>query len=503
MLREAGFGQENSPDGLTIGAVDWKTPILFDDVTLPEFPAYTLPEVLREYCGAVCEACQVPFDMTAVSALGAIATALQGKFQIMANSDWIEPLNIYAMFVANPSDMKSPTLKKFTSSIVAYEKEYNKENELKIKDSKNIKDYLENRLKSAKADKKGTLEDVQQAQRELDKHEDFYPIQLTADDITVEALSKIMQENAGRMSIISSEAGLFSSLKGRYTEGIHIDILLKSYNGITDNIRINRVSREPVYIDYPALTILLAAQPQILQELMGESAFRGRGFHARFLYSYPKSKAGSRKIDGIEPITEELKSAYSNFIKELLRIDNKIPVMVNLTPEACNVMVNFRKWLEPQVVEDLEPIADWAGKLHGNALRIAGLLHIASNPIYTTPFAPDNPPVTAQTMENAIAIANYFLEHALYCFGEMGANPIISNAKYILKRLTKEQIAEISKRDILRLCKRFKSVEEITQPLQILEEYGYICLIDNAGVFTGGRHKGDSYMLNPLFFKIS
>ena len=479
---------------------DWEKPTPFDDTSLPEFPVETLPEVLREYCGAVVETCQVPGDMAAVSALGTLAVALQGKFKIMAYADWIEPLNLYLMFIANPSDMKSPTLTKFTNAIISFEVDYNKKNAIKIKDSRNERERLEKRLTTAKSRKDSTKELVQEAQRELDTHEDFPPLQLLADDITVEALAKIMQENKGRMSIISSEAGLFSSLKGRYTEGIHIDILLKSFNGLTDTLRINRVTREPIYIENPCLTILLAAQPLILHELMGESAFRGRGFHARFLYSYPVSKVGSRKVNGVKPIPEHLKAKYNTFINGLISIDNEKSVTITLSNEASNLMTQFREWIEPQLIDELEPICDWAGKLHGHILRIAGLLHIAENGIYTTPFA-DNPTVSAETMTNAIDIGKYFLEHALHCFSAMGANENVNNARYILKRLEKRGTAdeiEISKRDLARLCKRLEK-SELEEAVQSLEENGYIRII-NGVANTGGRPQGDKYILNPLHF---
>ena len=478
------------------GGDGWEKPITFDDVELPIFPIDTLPEVLRDYCLAVAEACQVPVDMPAMSALGILATALQTKFQIKANSDWSEPLNLFLMFVANPSDMKSPTMKKFTNAIISFEAHFNKENRDKINNSRDERERLEKRLAAAKSKKDSMQSEVEQARKELTAHEDFPPLQLMADDTTVESLSKLMQENNGRMAVISSEAGIFAALKGRYTEGggVHIDIFLKSYNGLTDFIRINRISREPVDIPNPALTVLLAAQPQILRELMGETAFRGRGFHGRFLYSYPKSKVGSRKVDGIKPISEQLKTEYASFIHSLLEIDNKEAVVLTLSNEASRLLVQFRQWIEPQLIEELEFISDWAGKLHGQILRIAGLLHVASSSIYTTPFAADNPPVTAQTMENAITIGKYFLEHALYCFGEMAEDAKISNARYLLRKIKSIKSLQIGKRGLIRAVQG-KQNFNLDESLNVLVERNYI-RIDKANTGTAGR-PSETIILNP------
>ena len=498
LLRDVGFGNEKAPGSTTEGQ-EWEKPILFDDVTLPTFPLDTLPEVLQEHCKAVMESCQVPADLPALSSLGVLATTLQGKFVIAATPDWREPFNLFLIYVGNPSDMKSPVLSKKTYPIITFETNYNKENSTKIKDSRNERERLEKRLAVSKTAKNSTPADVREAQRELDAHEDFTPLQLMADDTTVESLSKIMQENNGRMAIVSSEAGLFASLKGRYTEssGVHIDTLLKSYNGLTDTLRINRVSREPIYIPSPTLTILLAGQPQILRELMGESAFRGRGFHARFLYAYPKGMVGSRKVDGIEPIPENIKANYNGFIRSLLKIDNEEPVIVKLSPEASNLMVQFRQWLEPQLIEELEPICDWAGKLHGQVLRIAGLLHVAVNSVaYTTPFT--DIPVSRQTMENAITIGKYFLQHSIYCFGEMGADENINNARYIMEKIKHGGRTKYSKTEIVRLCRKFKSVEELSEPLNLLTERHY--LREEPQPYNGvGRQPEPLLAINPLW----
>ena len=67
------------------------------------------------------------------------------------------------------------------------------------------------------------------------------PIRLLADDVTPEALTTLLADNRGILSIISTEGGLFDTLSGRYSNMISIDTVLKAYTG--DRIRVDLKER--------------------------------------------------------------------------------------------------------------------------------------------------------------------------------------------------------------------------------------------------------------------
>ncbi len=81
----------------------------------------------------------------------------------------------------------------------------------------------------------------------------------------------------------------------------------------------------------------------------------------------------------------------------LLELSNAEPEELKLSPEAYAVNATFANDLEPRLINDLEFIADFAGKLHGAILRIAGILHVVQNHV----FAADTP-VSEETMLNAL-----------------------------------------------------------------------------------------------------
>jgi hypothetical protein len=104
------------------------------------------------------------------------------------------------------------------------------------------------------------------------------------------------------------------------------------------------------------------------------------------------------------------------------------PQPLHLSSEARERWLGFVRWLEPQLGPkgDLDPIRDWAGKLPGAVLRIAGLLHCGE---YATIPAPWNIDLTAATMDGAIDVGRYLLAHAQAAFAEQGAGPRASASR--------------------------------------------------------------------------
>ena len=79
--------------------------------SLPDFPITALPQELAGYIRAVSKELQVAVDMPAVIILGIIALCAQGKFKANPKPGWYEPLNLYTVVIARPSERKSPVVR--------------------------------------------------------------------------------------------------------------------------------------------------------------------------------------------------------------------------------------------------------------------------------------------------------------------------------------------------------------------------------------------------------
>mgnify|MGYP000953349473 CR=1 FL=1 len=480
----------------------WETPIPFDEYTLPTFPVEALPEVIRMYTVALAESTQTPVDMSASASIAIMALCMQGKYRIRGKPDWIEPLNLYVVEVAEPSERKSAVINAETKPLNAYETEYNKQNSGSFEASKMHKRVLERRQKSMEDQAaKGKLEDgeLDRIASEIAEYKVKNPLRLYVDDITTEKLNSALSDGGGKTAIVSSEGGIFDMLAGIYTKNVNIDVFLKGHSG--DCIRVDRVGRESESIMNPALTILLTVQPNVLSGLMQNGTFRGRGLTARFLYCMPTSIVGTRKYR-TEPISEDVYRGYDSLIRNLLDDEQLAePELITLSPEADKLLETFVEDLEPKIKTDFADITDWVGKLAGAVLPIAGILCRASV-CRSHDFLDDPPPliVDEKTMENAISIGQYFTEHAKAAFSLMGADAMVKQCKYVLSVITKNGLVEFRRRDIMRLCRSIKTVEEVQPVLNHLADYGYIAPKEET--YSGkGRPAAQTYLVNPCLYE--
>ena len=478
---------------------EWQKPIPLEEFKLPSFPIKCLPNPLKDWVKAVAANTETAVDMAAVSALAIIALAVQGKFQIEQKRGYCEPLNLYILIIANSGERKSSIIRTMTQIIYQYENEENEKRQHAInKDYANLK-VLENRIH--KAEKTGNAEEafcLHNQYDELDKKRTRL-LRLIADDVTSEALTSLLADNDGRMAIISSEGGgLFDTLAGRYSNSKNtasIETILKAYSN--DPIRVDRKGRDSESIDKPILTILLSAQENVLDGLFNNEIFRGRGLTARFVYGKPKSKFGQRKHDTPE-IPTELAEEYEKLLLSLLHIPYSSDTIhtLKLDEQAQTLLSNFFDWLEPQLIDELENMSDWGGKFIGMATRIAGIIHCAEHRKSAA-----KKKVSEETMSNAIEIAKYFLEHAKYAYSLMGADKDLRIAKQILKKLKRQTDDNLNQYQIFRMCRgTCKKTEDVLPALEILVEHGYLKVRENPEA-TGGRHRGNTYILNPLYFE--
>ena len=476
--------------------LEWHDPELLKEHTLPSFPVKYLPSGLQKYVIAVSENTATAVDMPAIAALALIAAAVQGKFSIEGKPNYQEQLNLYFLIIAKSGERKSSIIKTMTKAIYKFEAEENKRRKpLIAEDEAQLNRWRTQIEKYERKDQREEAEDLRRSCFELEQSR-IRPLRLIADDATPEALTSLMAANNGIITVISTEGGLFDIFNGKYSSNVvSIDPILKAYTG--DPIRVDRKGREAESIDNPALTLLLSAQESVLEGMLTNDAFRGRGLTGRFLYSTPESMMGHRPFDTPE-IQSDLTEAYEQILLDLFSLsypDPNIP-LIKLDSDALAVYRRFSEKIESRLLTDLADMSDWGGKCAGVALRIAGLLHCVENRT-----APDKIPVSKRTMIRATKITTYFLKHAQYAYSVMGADKTLHEAKYILRRLETQPKRELTKSGLFHLCrcKSFKRADDMLPALDLLVEYGYLKKRSYYQA-TGGRPKGDSYILNPLYF---
>ena len=477
---------------------EWSKPKpLEEEHKLPPFPLDCLPETVRDYVEAVAESTATPVDMAAVASLAVVASTVQKKYQIKVNTDYSEPLNIYAIIIADPAERKSAVMREMTQYIQEYEQESNRQRRHNI-DSQTIEINSKNKM-IKRFEEQGEVEKAITEKDECRKLEDqkINELRLIADDVTAESLTTLLSENSGSMSIISAEGGFFDTLAGRYSNTVCIDTVLKAHAG--DDIHVDRKGRANEYIKNPALTILLSVQNNVINALFDNDTFNGRGLNARFLYSKPTSKIGGRSFTN-PTIPTNLKINYKSLLFSLLDIpENDETKVIKLDDEARELIDDYFKVIEPELIDSLENMRAWAGKLIGATIRIAGILHAMDYEKLINDVS-----VNRKTMTDAITIANYFLDHskAVYCL--MGVDENMKKVRHILKKLEQNPKPEYKKHDIYLKARntKIKVTSDINEAIEILIDYEYLHEIPNTEISRAGKKKDIVYKLNPNHFKL-
>jgi hypothetical protein len=480
---------------------------------LPPFPVDRLPGWLRTFVLAEAKATQTPPDLAAMLVLAVVATAAAGRVKVSATADWTESLNLYLAPALESGNRKSAVFRHATAPLMEWEQRRARDAAKDIAAARARRKIAEAALEAAEARAAKADDPLRRAEltaeaEALARNVEAAAVpaapRLLADDCTPEKLTSLICEQGGRIATLSPEGDVFDLMGGRYGNAPNLGVYLKAHAG--DEIRVDRQGRPSEYIADPALVLGVSPQPDVLKGLGERPGFRGRGLLARFLYALPESLLGRR--EGRQPpVPDVLREQYKEHVQALLdacaEVFAAVPVM-GLTEDAREALYAFADELEPRLgpYGDLGAVKDWAGKLAGAVLRIAGLLHLAGHSKQTRPWAEHIP---SETMADAVAIGRYLIPHAQAVHDLMGLDPGVADARHVVGWVLAKRRESFSKRDAFEATKgRFKKAEELDPALRLLEERGYLRRREWARTAgRRGRTPSPVYDANPLLFAAS
>jgi len=269
-----------------------------------------------------------------------------------------------------------------------------------------------------------------------------------------------------------------------------------------DDLRVDRVGRNPDHITRPALTLAVTTQPDVLDGLFERPGLRERGFMARLLIAVPDSLVGQRSYEPT-PMSPQVRESYHVLVHSLLQLpfDCDRSDEITLSPASWEHLKNFSNSLETNLGYggDFESITEWASKLPGAVARISGIIHCVIHPNRPSDFH-----VSESTMASAIQVGNYLLSHALSAFDSMSADQSLAGARHVLKWIKRQNAICFTKREAQQAGKRrFRRADDIDEPLAVLIDRRYIKEIDNPKARGPGRPPSQRFQVNPAVFSRS
>lgn len=459
---------------------DWPEPIPLSSHVgePPPFPVDCLPDWMRAHVEAVAYEQQVAVDLPAMLGIVAIALVNAKRYIVHVQGEWHEPVNLYAVVALPPSAGKSPVFKRMFRAVEEREAEL-------LAEAIEREQFVEQRRRMiekamSKAEASGDHLEAEAQLRELNANPPIVKPRLIADDITVEKLVDLLAEQGGRLAMLSTEGGLFDAMAGRYSDKSNLDPYLQAWAG--DTIRTDRVARGHTIVKDPLLSIGLTVQPSVIESLAAKPEFAGRGLTARFMYSVPADTVGHRNFLQARKGDADAAKVYENRITSMMLppIPDE-PAVLELSSQAWQMFAEWRQKLEDRrkADGDLRPMATWTTKLESSVARLAGLLQVVNG---------GRTEVAAETMRRALAVGEYWLEHAKIVYDMWGTSEVMAAAKVILKWCAETGEAEFSVRDLYRARQMvFPTAESTVAPLELLMERGWLRPLFDGPLSVGRR----------------
>ncbi len=488
---------------------EWPAPIPFDEHIPPPIPPDLIPGVIKDFALAVAESIQVPFELVLCNCLGTLAVAAQRKFRIEVKDGYSEGLNIYALCPLPPGERKSATVEVCKRPLVEWQKQARLEAAEHIQAAESERKTLEKIIeaKRASAARAATSEARREAIAEIQALERELPEvpacpRLLADDFTPEALGALMGRHGERIGLLEAEGGIFDTLAGRYSHNVpNLDAVLKFWSG--ESCQIDRRGREAIFLSNPHLTLAISPQPDVVRGLADKPGFRGRGLIGRFVFFMPGSRLGYRSGETF-PVPTAVADAWKDTVTRILSLPWAVDEhgkdtahVVRLDPDASFRWKRFDEAVEMELRPggEFEHMKDWAGKFPGQAVRLAGLFHVAVDP------EPHRHPLAGETMRAALSVAVILADHAKAAYSLMGSNPAMECALSIVRWVVRDRVEQFSGRDALRAVRgRFPTMGLVNPGLELLEERAFIRQAEAS--HTGpGRKPSAVYVTNPLTWR--
>ncbi len=458
----------------------WGEPILFDQVLrTPEIdPINILPGVYGEYAKALSENFQTPPALAVSMVLSTLSTALAGKFDIRpyADDSWIEPLMVWTLAIAETGEGKSQVLSRCIKPLDHWQTLRKKAEKSAIEQNNKKRWILEKRAE--KLAKEAVNEEDEQARDEKEKQsvkltesmpDERFETKLYTNEATPESAQDMLAKHGGKMAFLNDEGGLLQVMAGVYSGGnVITDVFLKGYNGMS--VKVNRRCRE-VDIPQANITIGIAIQPGILGKFPKAvwQKFCDSGLFGRFFVFYPVSTIGKRDVWKHSNIPDDLQQRYERAVMSLLDIEPEHGGTLSLTLDeaAREAWLWFSEKLEQGQANggEYEEIKDWAAKMPGGVLRLAGLFHVADLGTLATDM-----PVNRDTMLKAVDLMLLLIEHIRAFLGLSGHDKPIEDAKAVWAWIEKEKLTDFKgSKAHNKFNTRFPRVEQLEEALDVLK----------------------------------
>lgn len=384
----------------------------FNQFNLENFPIHALGELLG---GAVCEATQATSNSASPNAVAILAVAslcAQGLVEVEKRPGLISPIGQFFAVIQPSGERKSASLSKVLPPLNAFATEASALHKAALAEFEAAMAAwrAEERGIQASIRRKAELtEQLDEERQRLREHARSKPnrpkrFKLVHENVTPTALWSSLAESIPTTSLISDEGHLIISSRALSDPGL----LNKAWDSST--LIIDRATAGELFIEKPALTVLLQFQPGVFQQLLTQKGelLRDSGFFARCFVIAPPVMAGSRFLAYAPTLDTQNLVRFHERCTELLnahKVDDQGQLLPRRTLEFSPEAQARWEYEHDLIEQAMQPngfyfqFRDFASKQADKIARLAALLHT---------FEEHEGPISTATLERAIIIGNWF-----------------------------------------------------------------------------------------------
>ena len=390
------------------------------------FPIDIFPDVLREFIKEVSVKANFSQDFISVSIMSVVSTVLGQKVELLVDETWrTNPIFWFAV-VGAPGSKKSHPVRFVIDPLKRFDKISKEQYDIELS---NYNAYLE-------------LNEHEKKQNDRIYKPDW--MQYVVKDATSEALFYVHNINKNGILLYKDELMGWIKGMGQYKggKGDEMEKFLSMFDG--DELKINRVSKEPLFLDKTCMNLIGTIQNEVISQIPKDN-----GFLHRFLFTNTDSKIKRRSELKIDKAHINNYNIFLDEVKKLVEcVSGKI--IFEITDDASEKYTFIDNWIcDLQESDDTEPfIVEYCEKLKTYfprfCLLISAMEFVHNDTLTTKKVNTDDNwfsvnddndirhTIEVGHMEKAFDLIKYFLRTAEILFAE---NKIKKEVKEVALRM--------------------------------------------------------------------
>ena len=430
------------------------------------FPLDTLPRQLRLFVTEVSRSIGIDSANTAASVLSIVSGVIGRMFRLKIKTGYQEHAMLWVALIADSGLGKSPALDAARKPV----------------DRLQIESW--EKFKTEKEQYDADFEEYLRQQRNRKKEDYIAPVKpkepvmanYSVSDATTEALLPILADNPYGVCLVRDELAAFFNGMDAYRNGsVDRQVYIEIHGGRFVQAH-RKTGTRYLAAKTPSLSIIGGIQSDVIRQTVRiEPEFLTTGFGARFLMVYPPAEPIRWNHNVADSSAIE---SYEGLIENLLRYretyQSAEPGIVPLTPEATKLIFSFQNRHADESLDiadgNIRSVENKAGM---HCARLALVLHVVG--CIESGIDPVSP-VPAETMGQAIALTEWFLNeaHRIYAMfrsdGE-GDGELTADQREVMKVLRKHEPATIRElKKASRKLQKMENIDEVMRQLVALEK---------------------------------